>query len=58
MDSFIRTAHQSCRTGYVNQSIWADKEQLQTKKTLIEVQDVPASHWAFNNVQVVLKLAL
>jgi len=30
----------------------------QTKKTLIEVQDVPASHWAFNNVQVVLKLAL
>jgi len=27
-------------------------------KNLIEVQDVPASHWAFNNVQVVLKLAL
>jgi hypothetical protein len=35
-----------------------DKRAAANQKTLIEVQDVPASHWAFNNVQVVLKTGI
>lgn len=35
-----------------------DKRAAATQENLVEVQDVPASHWAFNNIQTVLKTGI
>ncbi|PPS44912.1 S-layer homology domain-containing protein [Chroococcidiopsis sp. TS-821] len=35
-----------------------DTRAAATQENLVEVQDVPASHWAFNNIQTVLKTGI
>lgn len=35
-----------------------DKRAAANQESLIEVQDVPASHWAFNDIQTVLKTGI